>query len=80
MGIINAGVRNDGLLNMDPDNFFKLRIQFPPVAEQKKIAVVFRAIDRELTLLERKADALRDQKKGLMQQLLTGKVRVKTKG
>jgi type I restriction enzyme S subunit len=77
MGIINSGVRNDGLLNMDPDNFFKLHIHVPPVKEQKQIADVFRVVDRELALLEREADALRDQKRGLMQKLLTGKVRVK---
>ena len=34
-------------------------------------------VDHELNLLQTKADALREQKKGLMQQLLTGKIRVK---
>ncbi|MBN9522540.1 hypothetical protein J0H58_29130 [bacterium] len=33
-------------------------------------------LDAELSLQARKLDALRRQKKGLMQQLLTGKVRV----
>jgi type I restriction enzyme, S subunit len=77
MGIINAGVRNDGLLNMDADNFFKLRIRVPPLDEQQKIARVFSAVDRELVLLEREVDELHNQKRGLMQKLLTGKVRVR---
>jgi hypothetical protein len=34
------------------------------------------AVDRELALHECEANALRDQKRGLMQKLLTGKVRV----
>jgi type I restriction enzyme S subunit len=37
---------------------------------------VFRSVNRELELLQAKADALREQKKGLMQQLLTGKKRI----
>lgn len=34
------------------------------------------AHDKEVALLSRKVDGLRRRKKGLMQQLLTGKVRV----
>ncbi len=33
--------------------------------------------DKEISLLKAKAQKLREQKKGLMQQLLTGKVRLK---
>jgi type I restriction enzyme S subunit len=33
--------------------------------------------DRERELLRAQLDALREQKKGLMQQLLTGEIRVK---
>ena len=45
--------------------------------EQRRIAEVLAACDRELDLLARKRDALQRQKRGLMQQLLTGRVRVK---
>ena len=48
----------------------------PPLDEQKAIAAVLNNADTELALHRRKLDALRRQKKGLMQQLLTGKVRV----
>ena len=45
--------------------------------EQQKIASVLNAVDREIELLCDKLEALRNQKKGLMQKLLTGKIRVK---
>jgi type I restriction enzyme, S subunit len=45
--------------------------------EQEAIASVLLTADAEIDLHTRKLDALRRQKKGLMQQLLTGKVRVK---
>lgn len=48
----------------------------PSVEEQEKIAAVLQSCDREIELLERKRDALQRQKKGLMQRLLTGRVRV----
>lgn len=54
----------------------ELPLSLPPLAEQKAIAAVLNTQDRELCLLRQKLDALRRQKKGLMQQLLTGKVRV----
>ena len=51
-------------------------IPFPTEEEQQKIASVLKSCDEEIALLQQKAEALRIQKKGLMQQLLTGKIRV----
>lgn len=45
--------------------------------EQTAIAQVLQAADKEISLLKVKAEKLREQKKGLMQQLLTGKKRLK---
>lgn len=45
--------------------------------EQQKIASVLSAADAEISTLEKKLACLRDEKKALMQQLLTGKRRVK---
>ena len=60
-----------------PTDFIKAyRIPLPSLPEQRKIAAVLSACDREIELLHEKLDALKKQKKGLMQQLLTGKVRV----
>lgn len=44
--------------------------------EQTAIAQVLQAADKEITLLKAKAEKLREQKKGLMQVLLTGKIRL----
>ena len=75
--IITSGARGDGLLNVDKTDFFELEIVYPPIAEQKAIAEVLTAADNEIATHCKKLDALRLQKRGLMQQLLTGKTRVK---
>lgn len=47
------------------------------LAEQKKIAQVLSVCDKEIELLKSKFQCLKTQKKGLMQRLLNGEVRVK---
>ena len=74
--IANEGGRAHGLLNVTPSDFFKLKMKIPAYAEQQKIATVLNAADKEIDLLTQKLEAYQDQKKGLMQQLLTGKKRV----
>lgn len=59
------------------DAFSIIKIKLPSIEEQTSIAQVLQAADKEITLLKAKAEKLREQKKGLMQQLLTGKVRLK---
>jgi type I restriction enzyme S subunit len=59
------------------DLFSKIKIKIPSIEEQTAIAQVLQAADKEICLLKAKAEKLRKQKKGLMQQLLTGKVRLK---
>lgn len=49
----------------------------PPLPEQKAIADILSKADEEIDLLTRKLSALKSQKKGLMQKLLTGQIRVK---
>ncbi|HGY1194536.1 TPA: restriction endonuclease subunit S [Citrobacter braakii] len=48
----------------------------PDIVEQQKIAEVLSAADAEISTLEKKLTCLKDEKKALMQQLLTGKRRV----
>lgn len=57
-------------------DFAKIHIPRPSINEQQAIVKVIDTADRELDLLRTQLDALREQKKGLMQQLLTGKLRV----
>lgn len=54
-----------------------LHILAPTLIEQQKIASVLTAADKEIELLQAKLAHLKDEKKALMQQLLTGKRRVK---
>lgn len=67
----------DDTLNLKWRHFSEIKVTIPENAEQKAIAAVFRTADRELDLLRSQLEALQEQKKGLMQQLLTGKKRIK---
>ena len=49
----------------------------PPIEEQRQIAATLDTADDELTLLRTQRNALDQQKRGLMQRLLTGKTRVR---
>jgi restriction endonuclease S subunit len=55
--------------------FAKLKIPVPSLEEQKKIVAVLSEADKEIELLQHQIDTLKEQKKGLMQKLLTGKIR-----
>lgn len=63
-------------LNCKYRDFGQVRISCPSYIEQKAIANVLTAADREIELAQQKLELLRQQKRGLMQQLLTGKKRV----
>jgi len=58
-------------------DFEKLTFECPGLQEQQKIASVLSAADTEIQAHQKQLSALKEQKKGLMQQLLTGKKRVK---
>ncbi|HEA1045992.1 restriction endonuclease subunit S [Escherichia coli] len=75
--IAHEGGRAHGLLNVKPSDFFSLKVAVPGFEEQQKIASVLSAADTEISTLEKKLACLKDEKKALMQQLLTGKRRVK---
>ena len=63
--------------NLDRETLDEWSFRLPLLEEQTAIAHVLQAADKEISLLKAKAVKLREQKKGLMQQLLTGKVRLK---
>ena len=62
---------------MNKKDFLNISVKIPSYEEQAKIAEVLSAADKEIELLEKELEALKLQKKGLMQRLLTGEVRVK---
>ena len=74
--IAHEGGRAHGLLNVTPSDFFSLKVSVPSYKEQTSIAQVLQAADKEISLLKAKAEKLREQKKGFMQVLLTGKKRL----
>jgi len=55
----------------------KFKVPLPPLPEQQKIAEILSTVDKRLELLREKKERLRRVKKGLMNDLLTGKRRVK---
>ena len=59
------------------NEFSKIYIPLPPLSEQRYISHIINELDEEIRLLNRKLEALKRQKRGLMQKLLTGQWRVK---
>jgi len=58
------------------DDFGQISIPSPPLAEQRAIAEILTTADRAIALRERLIAAKQKQKKWLMQNLLTGKMRL----
>lgn len=76
-GQINALVVGSNYPAINSSDVAGLSIYCPDFEEQQKIASVLSVADREIATLEQKLDHLKQEKKALMQQLLTGKRRVK---
>jgi len=75
--IAQEGARNHGLLNVSVEEFFQIILRIPEdVKEQKIIAEILTTADKEIELLEKELDMIKEQKKGLMELLLTGIERV----
>ncbi|HHY0358502.1 TPA: restriction endonuclease subunit S, partial [Vibrio cholerae] len=63
--------------NISNKDIERLKVKVPVIGEQQKIASVLTAADKEIELLEAKLAHFKQEKKALMQQLLTGKRRVR---
>lgn len=67
---ITSGARSDGLLNISPSDFFSIVLPTPKEkAEQQKIADCLSSLDDLITAEDKKLEALKAHKKGLMQKL-----------
>lgn len=75
LAVAVIGIRDGKQISFD--DFCVLRLPYPPIEEQKQIAAILSYADKEVKLHEQKLGILQQQKKGLMQKLLTGEVRVK---
>jgi type I restriction enzyme, S subunit len=75
--LASNGVHIEKLI-FDFDDFAKEKVRIPPtVEEQTRIVDVLVGCDREIELLQEQLEALKVQKRGLIQKLLTGEIRVK---
>lgn len=65
------------VLNLNKDIVGKVVLYFPPsISEQTAIANILSDCDSEIAVLEEKRDKYKEIKQGMMQQLLTGKIRL----
>lgn len=64
-------------MTFDYKTFLKQKVRIPDLTDQKNCVRILDLTDKEINVMQRKVELLKEQKKGLMQQLLTGKVRVK---
>ncbi len=71
----SQGLVSDTLNCKYPD-FCQVRVRIPTKEEQTAIAFVLVKADKEIKLANEKLISLKSQKRGLMQQLLTGKKRI----
>jgi type I restriction enzyme, S subunit len=76
VSIVSEGARAHGLLNVSKADFLELTIPLPAIDRQSKIASALDSALIEIALIDREIALLREQKRGLMQKLLTGDIRV----
>ena len=72
--LMSASVNRRGSLRWN--EFKKIRIKCPKIEEQRAISEFYDLVEKSISLSEKELEAIKQQKKGLMQLLLTGIVRV----
>ncbi len=76
--VARAFTTGSGVPRIVLKDFKQIKVLFPKsIDEQRKIAAFLSTADAEITTIQNQLDNLKQQKKALMQQLLTGKRRVK---
>ena len=65
-----------GKSNLNVKEFKLYRIAVPPIEEQEKIVSILKEVDKKINKYSKKKQLLEQVKTGLIQQLLTGKIRV----
>lgn len=73
---IHSNVRSASVPRLDRKALVDLFVYFPSLPEQQAIASVLTSMDNELSALEAKRKKYEQIKQGMMQQLLTGRIRL----
>ncbi len=73
LGFINGGTRT----KLNKSDMLHIPILLPSLEEQQRITSAFSFTDQEIETWQKQLEHLKQEKKALMQQLLTGKRRVK---
>ena len=68
--------QGDAVVHISAQNLAQLEVCLPPREEQTAIATVLSDMDAEISALERRRDKIHSVKLGMMQQLLTGRIRL----
>lgn len=73
---IDVLLSGSSINNLNPGNIESIEIPFPSPEEQTRIATILSDMDAEINSLETKLEKYRKVKLGMMQNLLTGKIRL----
>lgn len=68
--------QGDAVVHISSSSLADIIVQLPPLAEQTAIAAVLSDMDAEIAALEAQRDKTRTLKQGMMQELLTGRIRL----
>ena len=68
--------QGDAVVHIRSDHLAEVEFPLPPLSEQRAIVAVLTDMDAEIAALERRLDKTRAIKQGMMQQLLTGAIRL----
>jgi len=68
--------QGSSVMHLYKDDVASIKIPLPPISDQRKVGEILSEADTDIELINNRIEALRAQKRGLMQKLLTGEVRV----
>jgi len=68
--------QGDAVVHISAKNLGDMKLNIPPLEEQIAIATVLSDMDAEIAALEQKREKTRALKQGMMQELLTGRIRI----